>query len=52
VTLHDIDDLEQVAETNLNGRRREGERAEDIIRDEISRFRDMHPGQPSLLTNV
>ena len=28
VTLHDIDDLEQVAEANLNGRRREAERAE------------------------
>jgi glutamyl-tRNA reductase len=43
VRLHDIDDLEEVAETNLNGRRREAERAQDIIRDELSRFRDMDP---------
>jgi glutamyl-tRNA reductase len=40
VTLYDIDDLEQVAETNLNGRRREAERAGGIIREELSHFRD------------
>ena len=40
VTLYDIDDLEQVAEANLNGRRREAERAGDIIRDELSHFHD------------
>jgi glutamyl-tRNA reductase len=40
VTLYDIDDLEQVAEANLNGRRCEAERAEQIIVDELSHFRE------------
>jgi glutamyl-tRNA reductase len=40
VTLYDIDDLEQVAAANLNGRHREAERAGGIIREELSRFRD------------
>jgi glutamyl-tRNA reductase len=39
VTLYDIDDLEQVAEANLNGRHREAERAGGIIREELSHFR-------------
>jgi glutamyl-tRNA reductase len=40
VTLYDIDDLEQVAQTNLNGRLREAERAEGIIREELAHYRD------------
>ena len=44
VTLYDIDDLEQAAEENLNGRRREAERAELIILDELSHFREWHRG--------
>jgi glutamyl-tRNA reductase len=40
VTLYDIDDLEQVAQTNLNGRLREAERAEAIIREELAHYRD------------
>jgi glutamyl-tRNA reductase len=42
VTLYDIDDLEQVAEANLNGRHREAERAGGIIREELSHFRKWH----------
>jgi glutamyl-tRNA reductase len=42
VTLYDIDDLEQVAEANLGGRRREAQRAGDIIREELSHFRKCH----------
>jgi glutamyl-tRNA reductase len=38
--LYDIDDLEQVAEANLNGRHREAERADRIVREELSLFRD------------
>ena len=44
VTLYDIDDLDQAAEENLNGRRREAERAELIILDELSHFREWHRG--------
>jgi glutamyl-tRNA reductase len=40
VRLYDIDDLEQVAQTNLNGRLREAERAEDIIREALAHYRD------------
>jgi glutamyl-tRNA reductase len=40
VTLYDIDDLQQAAEANLNGRRCEAERAEPIIVDELSHFRE------------
>jgi glutamyl-tRNA reductase len=40
VTLYDIDDLEQAAEANLNGRRCEAERAERLILDELSHFRE------------
>jgi glutamyl-tRNA reductase len=39
VTLYDIDQLEQVAKTSLNGRLREAERAEGIIREELARYR-------------
>ena len=38
VTLYDIDDLERVVEANLNGRRQEAERAELIVRSEVTRF--------------
>jgi glutamyl-tRNA reductase len=40
VTLYDIDDLEEVAEANRGGRRREAERADGIIREELSLFHD------------
>jgi glutamyl-tRNA reductase len=40
VTLYDIDDLEQAAAANLDGRRREAERAELIIVGELSHFRE------------
>ena len=40
VTLDDIDDLEQAAEANLNGRRCEAERAELMILDELAHFRE------------
>jgi glutamyl-tRNA reductase len=40
VTLYDIDDLQQAAEANLNGRRCEAVRAELIIVDELSHFRE------------
>jgi len=42
VTLYDIDDLEQVAEANRGGRRREAERAGGIIREYLSHFRMWH----------
>jgi glutamyl-tRNA reductase len=42
VTLYDVDDLEQVAETNRGGRRREAERAEGIIREELCHYRRCH----------
>ena len=42
--LYDIDDLELAAERNLNGRRCEAERAELIILDELSHFREWHRG--------
>lgn len=38
VTLYDIDDLERVVEVNLNGRFREAELAEEIVREEAGRF--------------
>ncbi len=38
VRLYDIDDLEQVVEVNLNGRRREAELAEELVRVEAGRF--------------
>jgi glutamyl-tRNA reductase len=38
VRLHNIDDLRRVAETNLNGRRREAARAETIVAAEVRRF--------------
>jgi len=42
MTLYDIDDVDRAAEENLNGRRREAERAELIILDELSHFRAWH----------
>jgi glutamyl-tRNA reductase len=50
VTLHDIDDLEQVAEANLNGRRREAERADGIVREELAVFRDRRRAAPTTPT--
>jgi glutamyl-tRNA reductase len=38
VRLYDIDDLERVVEMNLNGRMREADLAETIVRDEAARF--------------
>jgi glutamyl-tRNA reductase len=38
VTLHDIDDLEQVVEANLNGRSTEASRGEVIVEEEAERF--------------
>jgi glutamyl-tRNA reductase len=38
VTLYDIDDLERVVEVNLNGRRVEADRAENIVAEEATRF--------------
>ena len=38
VALYDIDDLQRVVEQNLNGRRQEAERAEQIVRSEVARF--------------
>ena len=45
VTLYDIDDLERVVETNLNGRRQEAERAELLVRDEVVRFQRWRQGR-------
>lgn len=38
VALFDIDDLERVVETNLNGRRREAERGEDLVMEAVNGF--------------
>jgi glutamyl-tRNA reductase len=38
IRLHNIDDLKRAAEANLNGRRREAERAEVIVAEEARRF--------------
>ena len=40
VYLYDIDDLEAVVSESLSGRRREAERAESIVEQEVARFRD------------
>ncbi len=40
--LYDIDDLEAVVAETLVGRRREAERAEEIVAREAHRFRDWH----------
>ena len=51
VTLYDIDDLERVVEDNLNGRRREAERAEHLVRSEVVRFqrwRRGHHAEPAV----
>jgi glutamyl-tRNA reductase len=38
VALFDIDDLERVVEMNLNGRRLEAERGEDLVMDAVESF--------------
>ena len=38
VTLYDIDDLQRVVEDNLNGRRQEAARAEQLVQSEVARF--------------
>jgi glutamyl-tRNA reductase len=38
VTLHDIDDVQQIAERNASGREAEAQRAEPIIAGELDRF--------------
>src|SRR5262249_23644003 len=38
VTLHDIDDLDQVVEATMNGRRLEAELAERVVAEELERF--------------
>ena len=38
LALFDIDDLERVVETNLNGRRLEAERGEDLVVDAVNGF--------------
>jgi glutamyl-tRNA reductase len=38
VTVHDLDDLERVVQVNLGRRRREAERAEAIVSEELERF--------------
>jgi glutamyl-tRNA reductase len=49
VILRDIDDLEQVVQANLNGRRLEAERAERIVEQELWRRRSRAKDRPSLL---
>jgi glutamyl-tRNA reductase len=39
VYLYDIDDLEQIVASNLEDRRREAAQAEQIVQDEVERFR-------------
>jgi glutamyl-tRNA reductase len=38
IFVYDVDDLQQVAEENLGGRRREAEQAEGIVEEEVARF--------------
>ena len=38
VSLHDMDDLQELVERNTSGREAEGRRAESILRTELSRF--------------
>jgi glutamyl-tRNA reductase len=42
VSLHDIDDVQQIAERNASGRRAEARRAEPIIAAELERFARWH----------
>ncbi len=39
VYLYDIDDLEQIVASNLEGRRREADQAENIVLHEVNRFK-------------
>lgn len=50
VTLHDIDALERVVESNLNGRRREVDRGEVIVADAVARFAAWRAGAASAPT--
>jgi glutamyl-tRNA reductase len=53
VALFDIDDLERVVETNMNGRRLEAERGEDLVADAIEAFGAWQRGMaaaPAILT--
>lgn len=38
VYVYDVDDLVQVVEENLEGRRAEADKAEDVVRDEVLKF--------------
>ena len=42
VSLHDIDDVQQIAERNASGREAEARRAEPIIAAELDRFERWH----------
>jgi glutamyl-tRNA reductase len=42
VSLHDIDDVQQIAERNASGRQAEARRAEPIIAAELNRFERWH----------
>jgi len=51
VTLYDIDDLQRVVDENLNGRRQEAQRAEQLVRSEVERFqrwRRGHHAEPAV----
>lgn len=53
VALFDIDDLERVVELNLNGRRLEAERGEDLVMDAVDAFAAWKRGMaaaPAIMT--
>lgn len=53
VALFDIDDLERVVEINLNGRRLEAERGEDLVTDAVDAFASWKRGiaaAPAIMT--
>lgn len=53
VVLFDIDDLERVVESNLNGRRLEAERGEDMVVDAVNGFVSWRRGMaaaPAIMT--
>ena len=53
VALFDIDDLERVVEMNLNGRRLEAERGEDLVMDAVDAFAAWKRGMaaaPAIMT--
>jgi glutamyl-tRNA reductase len=49
VALYDIDDLERMVEENLNGRRQEADRAEQLVRSEVLRFQRWRRGSHAKL---